>query len=64
MNYFCDLDNGIDEILSQTVDMFEEAMDGVLVAVDIMYMFEIGGPSMTCARVVQKPKGNVMQVIY
>ena len=60
----CDLDDGLDEILSQAVDMFEEAMDGFVQAFDIMEIFEIGGPFTTSARVAQKPKGNVMQVIY
>ena len=45
-----DLGVGLDEILSQPVNMIEEAIQ----LVDII---EIGGPSTTC---VQKSKGNVM----
>ena len=44
--------------------MFEEARDGVVQAFDIMEIFEMGDPFMTCARVVPKSKGNVMQAIY
>ena len=55
--HVCDLGDGLDEIFSQAVDMIEEAIR----MVDII---EIGGSSMTCARVAQKSKGNVMQVIY
>ena len=44
----------------EAVDMFDEAMDGVVEAVVFMGMFEIGGVFMTSARVAQKPKGNVI----
>ena len=48
-----DLGVGLDEILSQPVNMIEEA-------IQVEDIIEIGGPSMTCVRVAQKSKGNVM----
>ena len=43
----CDLGVGLDEILSQPVDMIEEA-------IQIVDIIEIGGPSMTCPRELLK----------
>ena len=41
----CEIDDGLDEILSQSRDMFEEEMKGIEDPVDIRDMFGRGGTS-------------------
>ena len=44
--------DGLDEIVSQSFDMFEEVKNSVEDAIDIADMFEFGGLSLVMARCV------------
>ena len=52
-----DLDDGLDGILSRSLDIFEQkSLDDD--AIDITDMFESGGPSLVMARRLRTAKGN------
>ena len=50
--------DGLDEILSQSLDMFEEVKNSVEDAIDITDMFEFAGPSLVMARRFATEKGE------
>ena len=64
--------DGLDEILSQSLDMFEEVKNSVEDAIDITDMFEFGGPSLVMARCVgivdtymkRCPKDSLLNAFY
>ena len=50
--------DGLDEIFSQSLDMFEEVKNSVEDAIDITDMFEFGGPSLVMGRRFATKKGK------
>ena len=58
---FCN--DGLDEILSQSLDMFEEVKNSVEDAIDITDMFEFGGPSLVMARKFPTKKGEETYIL-
>ena len=54
--------DGLDEILSQSLDIFEEVKNSVEDAIDITDMFEFGGPSLVMARRFATKKGEEIYI--
>ena len=54
--------DGLDEILSQSLEMFEEVKNSVEDAIDKTDMFEFGGPSLVMARRFATEKGEEMYI--
>ena len=59
----CEIDGGLDGILYQSLDMFEEEMKGFEDPVDIRDMFESGGPFLVFGRISSTAKCDVTQFI-
>jgi len=55
--------DGLDEILSQSLDMFEEVKNSVEDASDITVMVEFGGPSLVMARRFATKKGEEIYIL-
>ena len=52
----------LDEILSQSLDMFKEVKNSVEDAIDITDMFEFGGPSLVMGRRFATKKGEEIYI--